>query len=539
MRRTNNRAGKALTPDKPLKTAGFAPEAEQPAAPVKRNLPWEGDEPLATPEALDELEDAEDLPALEEEALPPPAEAAEEEDSHAPDDALGLYLRQMGAIPLLDRKQELALAERLERRRRHYRITALMSWRTLGKVVQTFELVLAGRLALDPTIDVVKTLGRTRENILATMPTNIKTLKRLLASSEADFRNLERATTQAVRSRIRRDLWRALRKAIRLTEELSPRIDLLDRWSDEMVSVSRKMEQLEKQTEGSHRSAADRERRTKLTKQLRELRIEMRATPEYLTRLSKMLLHRRTLYQRARRELAEGNLRLVVSIAKRYRSRGLPFSDLIQEGNRGLMRAVDKYEHRRGFKFGTYATWWIRQGITRALADHARTIRVPCHQVGTLAAVERVRGELSISQGREPTVEEIAAVLGVTAEETQSLRAVARHPVSLHEPLGGDGERALEDFLDDPDATNPGQAVDQHLLRERITEVLRSLTPREREVIELRFGLRDGQPRTLEEVARTYGITRERIRQIEARGLLKLRQPLRSQRLADFADEVD
>jgi RNA polymerase primary sigma factor len=237
--------------------------------------------------------------------------------------------------------------------------------------------------------------------------------------------------------------------------------------------------------------------------------------------------------------LAEGNLRLVVSIAKRYRSRGLPFSDLIQEGNRGLMRAVDKYEHRRGFKFGTYATWWIRQGITRALADHARTIRVPCHQVGTLAAVERVRGELSIQHGREPTVEEIAAVLGVTTEETQSLRAVARHPVSLHEPLGGDGERALEDFLNDPDATNPGQQVDQHLLRERITEVLRSLTPREREVIELRFGLRDGQPRTLEEVARTYGITRERIRQIEARGLLKLRQPLRSQRLADFAEEPE
>ncbi len=537
MRRTNNRAGKALSQDKPVKTAaGFASPTEQ-AAPVKRNIPWEGEEPPTPPELIDDdVEEAEELPTVEEDALPPPVEAVEEEDTHAPDDALGLYLRQMGAIPLLDRKQELALAERLERRRRHYRITAMLNWRTLSKVVQTFELVLAGKLALDPTIDVVKTLGRTRENILATMPANIRTLKRLLTHSEGDFRNLERATTNKAQNLIRRGLWRDLRKAIRLAEEMSPRIDLLDRWSDEMMVVARQMEQLQKQSEGNDRSAADRERRTKLTKQLRELRADMRATPEYLIRLSKMLLHRRTLYQRARRELAEGNLRLVVSIAKRYRSRGLPFSDLIQEGNRGLMRAVDKYEHRRGFKFGTYATWWIRQGITRALADHARTIRVPCHQVGTLAAVERVRGELSISQGREPTVEEIAAVLGVTAEETQSLRAVARHPVSLHEPLGGDGERALEDFLDDPDATNPGQAVDQHLLRERITEVLRSLTPREREVIELRFGLRDGQPRTLEEVARTYGITRERIRQIEARGLLKLRQPLRSQRLAEFAE---
>ncbi len=540
MRTPNNRAGKALAPNKSLKSAaGYAP-ADKPAATGKRNLRWEAEQaaPAAAPAAAvgDDREEAEEVHAQEEDAHPAPAEAVEEEDTHAPDDALGLYLRQMGAIPLLDRKQELALAERLERRRRHYRITALMNWRTLSKVVQTFELVLAGRLALDPTIDVVKTLARTRENILAIMPANLKTLKRLLEDSEGDFRNLERATTLKAQSLIRKHLWRGLRKAIRLAEEMSPRIDLLDRWSDEMMILGRQMEQLQKQTEGGDRSAADRERKTKLAKQLRELRADMRATPEYLNRLSKMLMHRRTLYQRARRELAEGNLRLVVSIAKRYRSRGLPFSDLIQEGNRGLMRAVDKYEHRRGFKFGTYATWWIRQGITRALADHARTIRVPCHQVGTLAAVERVRGELSIAQGREPTVEEIAAVLGVTAEETQSLRAVARHPVSLHEPLGGDGERALEDFLDDPDATNPGQAVDQHLLRERITEVLRSLTPREREVIEMRFGLRDGQPRTLEEVARTYGITRERIRQIEARGLLKLRQPLRSQRLAEFAE---
>jgi len=331
-------------------------------------------------------------------------------------------------------------------------------------------------------------------------------------------------------------MYRRLRKAVVLADELSPRIDYLDRWTDELRELYRQMVELDPESATYDRSAADRERRTKQVKQLRDLQLEARMTMDDLARLVRVLERRRREYQKARRELAEGNLRLVVSIAKRYRSRGLPFSDLIQEGNRGLMRAVDKYEHRMGFKFGTYATWWIRQGITRALADHARTIRVPCHQVGTLAAVERVRGELSIQQGREPTVEEIAAVLGVTAEETQSLRVVARHPVSLHEPLGGEGERALEDFLDDPDAINPGKAVDQHLLRERIAEVLRSLTPREREVIELRFGLKDGQPRTLEEVARAYGITRERIRQIEARGLLKLRQPLRSQRLAEFAE---
>ena len=464
------------------------------------------------------------------------AEEAPGDDDSAPDDALGLYLRQMGAIPLLNREQELALAKRLEWQRRRYRRAALSNWRTLDLVIQTFERVRAGQLALDPTIDVVTTRGLSRQKILDRMPHNLRTLRPVLDRATEGFRQLLRANTQAARGRARREFWRCLRKGVTLAEEMSPRIDLLDRWTDELRELSHGLSGLAHESEAGDRSAADRERRNRSAKQLREGMLELRATPEDLTHMVRVLERRRVAYQKARRELAEGNLRLVVSIAKRYRGRGLPFSDLIQEGNRGLMRAVDKYEHLLGFKFGTYATWWIRQGITRALADHARTVRVPCHQVGTLAAIERVRGELSVAQGREPSVEEIAAALGVTAEETQSLRVVARHPVSLHEPLGGDGERALEDFLDDPDATNPGIAVDQHLLRDRIAEVLRSLTPREREVIELRFGLKDGQPRTLEEVARTYGITRERIRQIEARGLLKLRQPLRSKRLAEFAE---
>jgi len=493
-----------------------------------RDLGWDD----SSTDFAAEDHEAEDLPMLEDEAV-----EELEGDSHAPDDALGLYLRQMGAIPLLNREQEVALAKRLENKRRRYRLSALANWRTLTLVVEIFEKVLAGQTPLDPTIDVVNTLNRKRDDILKRMPFNVRTLRSVLQKAEEDFRSYLRASTAQQKQKIRREIWRKMRKAVTLTEELSPRIDFLDRWTDELRDLYRQMVEAAHQSDNYERcSAADREKRTKQVKALRDLQLEARSTMEDLAGLVRVQERRRREYQKARRELAEGNLRLVVSIAKRYRSRGLPFSDLIQEGNRGLMRAVDKYEHRLGFKFGTYATWWIRQGITRALADHARTIRVPCHQVGTLAAVERVRGELSIQQGREPTVEEIAAVLGVTPEETQSLRVVARHPVSLHEPLGGDGERALEDFLDDPDAVNPGKAVDQHLLRERIAEVLRSLTPREREVIELRFGLKDGQPRTLEEVARAYGITRERIRQIEARGLLKLRQPLRSQRLAEFAE---
>jgi RNA polymerase primary sigma factor len=531
MRRNSKRAAKDTPADTPIivsRGRGSAAEGTP-----KHDLSWEEEDTVRDEFAEEEDEADADEPSAAEETG---RQGEEAEENHGPDDALGLYLRQMGAIPLLTRQQELALAERLAFRRTRYRKAALSSWRTLEKVCDTFERVLAGRLAIDPSIDVVTTLGLSRENILKRMPHNVRTLRQLLGISETLFRELLRSNSQSGRSRVRRELFRRMQKAIVLVEELSPRIDLLDKWTDELNALSRQMKQLAAEAEHGDRSAADRERRTKAAKLLRDLTLELRAEPDDLARLCRVVERRRRTYQQARRELAEGNLRLVVSIAKKYRNRGLPFSDLIQEGNRGLMRAVDKYEHLLNFKFGTYATWWIRQGIQRAIADHARTIRVPCHQVGTLAAVERVRGELSISQGREPTVEEIAEVLGVTAEETKSLRTVARHPVSLHEPLGGDGERALEDFLDDPDATNPGTAVDQHLLRERIGEVLRSLTPREREVIEMRFGLRDGQPRTLEEVARTYGITRERIRQIEARGLLKLRQPLRSQRLAEFAE---
>jgi len=469
-----------------------------------------------------------------------PAATTEESEtsdgSHSADDALGLYLRQMGAIPLLSREEELALARRLERVRERFRRAAFSCWEILDRVIETFELISAGQIAIDPMIDVVSSTGLTRDRIQARMGYNLRTLRHVREEVSREFRALLRTSSASGRLRLRRSLRRKLRKARLLAGELSPRTELLERYAEEVAQRSRILNDVARQSEQGGRSAADRERRARAVKQLRDLMLQCRTTPEELHQLLQVLQSRQTIYHQARREMAEGNLRLVVSIAKRYRGRGLAFGDLIQEGNRGLMRAVDKYEHRLGFKFGTYATWWIRQGITRALADHARTVRVPCHQVGMLAAIERVRGEFTVVHGREPTTEEVAATLGMSCEETRSLRLVGRHPLSLHEPLEKDGQRPLLDFLNDPGAATPTHKVDQNLLRERIMEVLRSLAPREREVIELRFGLRDGQPRTLDEVARCYGITRERIRQIEARGLLKLRQPLRSQRLAGFTD---
>jgi RNA polymerase primary sigma factor len=452
------------------------------------------------------------------------------------DDALGLYLKQMGSIPLLSRDRELALAIRLEDARRRYRRAALFNWVVLRKVYDKFQDVKAGNTPLDPHVDVVNSLGLTREQIAARLPYNLRALGKLLQSAGRDFRLRQRTRSVSGRAKLRRAVGRNLSMAVALVEQLSPRTEELDGWFMDLRRMVQEMKALDEEANQGGRSSNARARRLHCVKELRDLCQAADMTLEELRALVRVVRDRQRVFQQTRSELAEANLRLVVAIAKRYRGRGLAFADLIQEGNRGLMRAVDKFEHRLGFKFGTYATWWIRQGIQRALADHARTVRVPCHQVGLLAAIDRVRGELLGETGREPTVEEIARVLGTTVEETRSLRAVSRHPVSIHEPLGDDAERALGEFLDDPSAANPGMDADQHLLKERIAEVLRSLTPREREVIELRFGLKDGQPRTLDEVARCYGITRERIRQIEARSLIKLRQPIRSQRLEGFAE---
>jgi RNA polymerase primary sigma factor len=440
----------------------------------------------------------------------------------------------MGAIPLLNREKELTLARRLEHHRDRFRAAALLCPRVLTRVVEKFEQIVAGQSPLDPHVDVYSSeelkLGRPR--IISRLARNLGTLKKLLAQEAQDFAAGVRDEFPGSRGYWRRVRFHRLAKCRKLAAELSPRTELLERWTDELNDVADELTHLVR----AHADAGCPHGRSKAAKVLRDGMVRAVMAPDELNGLVRVLRKRRQAYQAVRRELAEANLRLVVSIAKNYRNRGLPFSDLIQEGNRGLMRAVDKYEWRLNYKFGTYATWWIRQGITRALHDHARTVRVPCHQIGMLAKIERKRSEMSAATGRDPTNDELAHALGVKAEDTRSLRVVGRHPVSLHDPVGGEGERALEDFLSDHQTPNPGEHVDQRLLKDRINEVLRSLAPREREVIELRFGLKDGTPKTLDEVARLYGITRERIRQIEARGLLKLRQPTRSSRLEEFAD---
>ncbi|MBM3980902.1 MAG: RNA polymerase sigma factor RpoD [Planctomycetes bacterium] len=453
------------------------------------------------------------------------------------DDPVRMYLTQMGQIDLLDRRQEVSLAMKIELTRRRFRRKVLECDYAMRQVVETLKRVHTGDLPFDRTIKVSQTENLEKDKILARMPHNLRTLEPLMEANVEDFQRLSHENTLVKeKDGIRENLRLRRRKTVTLVEELSIRTQKVQPLMKKLEQISQRMDQLEGEIEALRGNRAAKEERANLEKELNDLMLITLEEPGSLRKRVGIMKQRFVEYEQAKRELSGGNLRLVVSIAKKYRNRGLSFLDLIQEGNTGLMRAVDKYEHRRGFKFSTYATWWIRQAITRAIADQARTIRIPVHMIETMSKLRNVSKQLLQALGREPTIEETAKAAGYTLEETKRVLKISRQPISLDRPVGESEDSYFGDFIEDNSVESPVNAATNEMLKDKIEGVLKTLTYREREIIKLRYGLGDGYTYTLEEVGRIFKVTRERVRQIEAKAVRKLQHPVRSRQLEGFLD---
>jgi len=430
------------------------------------------------------------------------------------DDPIRMYLSQMAVIPLLTRDEEIALAKRIEIARKQYRRAVLSNGYALSATVETLRRVYEGELPFDRTIKVSLTENLTKEQILARMPHNFKTIDHLQKQNERDFQILVSKSAAATKKKEARVRFLARRKKlVTLVEELSLRSRRVSPMIKQMKGISTRIDRIKKQIAGTSEFELSGSEVRRLKSELVRLVLQVQESPESLaTRVAACEKFYKE-FENAKRTLSGCNLRLVVSIAKKYRNRGMSFLDLIQEGNTGLMRAVDKYEYRRGFKFSTYATWWIRQAITRAIADQARTIRIPVHMIDVLSRLRNIQKAMLQETRRPPTMEEIAGR--------------AQLPVDC----------SFGEFIEDSSNDNPVKLATNGILRDKIESLLKTLTYREREIIRLRYGLGDGYTYTLEEVGRIFKVTRERVRQIEAKAVRKLQNPVRSQTLEGFVPE--